>query len=118
MRPRRTDTTAAPGRGDNAPMHETDVGTIAVADNPAEARYEARLGDRIVGIAEYELDDERIVFVHTQVDESAEGKGIGSALARGALDDAQARGIAVTVECPFISAWIRRHREYAGLLSR
>ena len=98
------------------PMQETDAGEITVADNPAETRYEARLGDRVVGVAEYELDDDRLVFVHTEVDRTVEGKGIGSALARGALDDARSRDLAVTVECPFITSWIRRHREYADLL--
>ena len=93
-------------------MQETDAGEVTVADNPAEGRYEARLGERVVGIAEYELDEDRIVFVHTEVDETVEGKGIGSALVRGALDDARSRDLAVNVECPFITSWIRRHPEY------
>ena len=92
---------------------------LAIADDPAASRYEARLGDRVVGIAVYELDDGRITFVHTEVDPSVEGRGVGSSLARGALDDARARDLAVTVECPFISAFLRRHaRDYPDLVGR
>ncbi len=97
-------------------MQKAEAGTIAVADNPAESRFEAKLDDRVVGIAVYELDDDRIKFIHTEVDGSVKGLGIGSALARGALDDARSRKLAVTVECPFITSWIRRHADYADLL--
>ncbi len=93
---------------------------ISVEDNPEESRYEARLGDRIVGIAEYELADDRgpIVFVHTEVLPDAEGRGVGGALARTALDDVRRRGLRMVVECPFIASWLRRHPEYEDLVAR
>ena len=91
---------------------------LAIVDNPAERRYEARLGDRVVGFSEYQLGDRRITFVHTEVDPSVEGRGIGSRLARGVLVDARARGLAVTALCPFIAAFLRRHRgEYDDLVA-
>jgi uncharacterized protein len=37
--------------------------------------------------AEYQLTNDLIVFTHTAVDAAYEGQGIGSALARAALDD-------------------------------
>jgi predicted GNAT family acetyltransferase len=44
--------------------------------------------------------------------------GVGSRLARGALEDARARGLKVTVVCPFITAYLRRHPgEYEDLVS-
>ena len=96
----------------------TDVADeVRIVDNPTNHRYEARLGDRIVGVSQYRLADDRIVFVHTEVDPSVEGRGIGSELARGALDDVRRRGLKLGVECPFIGAWLRRHREYADLLA-
>jgi uncharacterized protein len=89
---------------------------LRVADNPAENRYEAWLDDRLVGVSEYDMAGERIVFVHTEVDEAVEGKGIGSRLAQGALDDVRRRGLTLVAECPFISAWLKRHRDYQDLL--
>ena len=92
---------------------------IVVEDNPEESRYEARLGDRLLGIAEYELPDDRgpIVFVHTEVLPDAEGLGVGSRLAKGALDDVRARGLRLIAECEFIAAYLKRHREYDDLLA-
>ncbi len=102
----------------------TETGTAAgdepqvrVADNPDERRYEALLGDRLVGKAEYRLAGSRIIFFHTEVDDAVEGKGVGSRLARGALDDARSRGLRITPRCPFIAAYIRRHPEYADLVA-
>ncbi|HSK51278.1 MAG TPA: GNAT family N-acetyltransferase [Clostridia bacterium] len=96
----------------------TEPDGLRIADNPAEARYEALLDERLVGISEYELEDGVITFVHTEVSEAVEGRGIGSRLAAGALDDVRRRGLRVVDECPFISAYIRRHPAYADLLER
>ena len=92
---------------------------IAVVDNGVESRYEARLGDRVLGVVDYLLDPEvdGIVLVHTEVDPDAEGMGVGSRLAKGALEDVRSRGLKLTVECEFIKAYLKRHaREYADLV--
>lgn len=89
---------------------------ITVADAAERSRYEARAGDQVAGFAEYTLDGDRIIFTHTEVDDAFEGQGVGGSLARGALDDARARGLKVVPLCPFIKGWIRRHRDYADLI--
>jgi len=97
-----------------------DAADIVVEDNPDESRYEARIGERILGIAEYELADDRgpIVFVHTEVLPDAEGLGVGSRLARTALDDVRRRGLRLIAECEFIAAYLKRHPEYDDLVAR
>jgi predicted GNAT family acetyltransferase len=92
---------------------------IQVVDNPGLSRYEARIAERVLGIVEYDLDPtgERIVLVHTEVLPDAEGMGVGSRLARGALEDVRSRGLKLVVECEFIGAYLKRHpREYEDLL--
>lgn len=89
--------------------------TVEVKDAPADSRYEARIDGALAGIAVYRLRGERIIFTHTEVEPAHEGKGVGSTLARYALDDVRQRGLTVVVQCPFISAYIRRHPEYADL---
>jgi uncharacterized protein len=100
---------------------EPNVATeeIVVEDNPEESRYEAKLGDRIVGIAEYELPDEAgpITFTHTEVLPDAEGHGVGGRLARAALDDVRRRGLRLVAECEFIAAYLKRHHEYDDLIA-
>jgi len=91
---------------------------LAVADNPADHRFEGHLDGRLVAFSAYTMRDGAIVFLHTEVDPEFEGRGLGSVLAKRALDDVRARGLGVIARCPFISAYIRRHREYADLLVR
>lgn len=88
---------------------------LEIRDNPEASRYEARIGARLA-VAEYMLTGPNITFTHTEVPEELEGQGIGSQLARFALEDARARGLAVIPLCPFITAYIRRHPEYQPLV--
>ncbi len=96
----------------------TDVADqLQIVDNPGRHRYEAVLDGRVVGISQYTLVDDVITFLHTEVDQTVEGKGLGSRLAAGALDDVRRRGLRVVARCPFIAAYIKRHRDYADLLA-
>ena len=92
---------------------------VVVTDNPAQNRYEARIDGELAGIAEYHLTKSSIVFTHTEVLDAFEGHGVGSALARWALDDVRAKGDRDVVPvCPFIHGWIDDHPEYADLVRR
>ena len=84
-----------------------------VTDNPEATRFEAHIDGRLAGFAEYQLTDALIVFTHTEVDPAFEGQGIGSAIARFALDQLLAGGTRKALPvCPFIKGWIQRHPEY------
>ncbi len=87
------------------------VDEIEVVNNEAVHRYEARVDGTVLGFAAYRLRPGEIVFTHTEVDPAAEGKGVGSAIAKAALADARDRGLAVVPLCPFISGYIARHRD-------
>jgi predicted GNAT family acetyltransferase len=96
----------------------SDQDGVRVVDNPAGSRYEVYVdGDLLAGFAQYERDGERIMFFHTEVDPSFEGRGLGSRLAAGALDDARARGLRLSSRCPFISRFLSEHREYDDLVA-
>ena len=85
-----------------------------VRDNPGQQRYEIYFDGVRAGFAEYRDEAGRRTFTHTKVDPDFEGHGLGSALARGALDDARERDLKIVARCPFIAAYIQRHPEYAG----
>ena len=90
---------------------------IQVVNDPSRLRYQASIDGESAGFAEYILTDELIVLTHTEVDRRFEGKGVGSAIARFALDDVRtARQRKVLPLCPFIKGWIGRHREYVPLV--
>ena len=91
---------------------------LVIEDEPAEQRYEARLGDRVVGFMDYRRIGGRVVFFHTEVDPAFEGRGIGGRLAAGTLDDIRARALRITVKCPFLAAYLERHPGYDDLRAR
>ena len=45
------------------------------------------------------------------------GKGVGSKLIKGALDQVRAEGLKVIAQCPFVNAYIEKHQDYADLLN-
>ena len=88
-----------------------------VRDASAASRYELRVGERLVGHSAYRLRNGRIVFLHTEVDAGSEGRGFGSLLAAGALDDARRRGLTIVPLCPFIAHYVATHPEYEELVA-
>jgi uncharacterized protein len=91
---------------------------IDVHDNPQQLRYDIVVDGKVAGFARYARKGNRIVFLHTEVDDAYEGRGLGSKLAQAALDDARSRGLAVVPLCPFIERYIERHPEYEPLVDR
>ena len=89
---------------------------VQITHDADAARYEARVGSTTAGFAQYQLAKDLIVFTHTEVDPAYEGQGVGSALARAALDDVRGTGRKVLPLCPFIKGWIGGHREYVDLV--
>ena len=61
--------------------------TIEVRDNADEHRFEAWVEGALAGFSEYIPRDGWLVFTHTEVVPAYEGQGVGSAIARWALDD-------------------------------
>ena len=92
---------------------------VEVRDNPEQRRFEAYVSGNLAGFSAYDLTDGGIMILHTEVDDAFEGQGVGSALARQMLDLIRAEGdLKVTVLCPFVNAWLRRHPDYQDLTRR
>ena len=90
---------------------------MRVEDNPSELRYELRVDGDLAGEIRYRRQPGSVVLVHTEIEPSLEGQGMGVVLVRGALEDIRARGARVVPFCPFVAAFIRRHHEYADLVT-
>ncbi|MDP9490654.1 MAG: N-acetyltransferase [Actinomycetota bacterium] len=90
---------------------------IQVEDNPAKRRFEALAGGEVAGYVFYQQREDALILIHTEVAEEFEGKGVGSRLAAGTLDDIRARGLRIVPVCPFIKSYIERHPEYADLVA-
>ena len=58
----------------------------------------------------------QLAAVHTEVPAALRGKGIGDIMARALLDYIRREGLTVLPYCPFVAAYIKRHRDYADLV--
>jgi predicted GNAT family acetyltransferase len=87
-----------------------------VIDN-GRGRFELAVEDATAFVT-YRRADGVLSLLHTEVPPHLEGKGHGSRLVRGVLDQARAQGEKVRPYCSFIAAFIRRHPEYADLVDR
>ena len=87
-----------------------------VTNNEARNRFELVV-DGARAVAQYTLDGQVMHFTHTIVPQEVEGRGIGSRLIKGALDEARSRGLKVDPVCPFVRAYIEKHAEYGDLLA-
>jgi predicted GNAT family acetyltransferase len=86
-----------------------------VENNKAHHRYELEVEGHLAATY-YSLDGDVITFVHTEVPPELGGKGVGSKLIKGALDQVRAAGLKVVAQCPFVKAYIEKHADYQDLL--
>ncbi|MGW2257357.1 GNAT family N-acetyltransferase [Streptomyces sp. NPDC001780] len=91
---------------------------VEVHDVPDAKRYEARVDgeSKVAGVAEYIRTTELIAFVHTEAAPEYGGRGVASASARTALDEARATNLRTIATCSFFTGRLARHREYQDLL--
>ena len=87
-----------------------------VVDNLAASRFQLLVDGEVAGFADYQRRETTISFTHTVIDSKFKGRGLGGALARGALDAARDDGSAVLPFCPFIRRYIQRHPAYLELV--
>jgi predicted GNAT family acetyltransferase len=90
-------------------------GMTDIVDNKAAHRYELAI-DGHIAAAYYVLSGNVITFTHTEVPAALGGKGIGSTLIKGALDQVRALNLRVVPQCPFVKAYIDKHPGYADLV--
>lgn len=64
-----------------------------------------------VAFLEYRYYKKDIAFVHTEVPEEMEGRGVASSLAEYAFKFAKAQKKLVMIYCPFVSVYLKRHPE-------
>ena len=109
------ETKPAPGSRSNLAAMAVRDG-IEISDAPDRDRYELSVDGQAVGFAEYRTRPGLIAFLHTEIDERVQGRGLGDTLIRFALEDARNRDLAVLPFCPFVKAFIEGHREFEELV--
>src|SRR5438045_2155731 len=92
-----------------------------IVNNKAEHRFELA-ADGHIAATYYEVADGVVTFDHTEVPPELGGKGIGSKLVKGALEQVRADGLQVIANCGFVVDCLHNHPScqawVAGILSR
>ena len=88
-----------------------------VTNHIALQRFEVRIDDQIA-VLNYRIDGSRVTVFHAGVPQNLEGRGIGSAMARDALEYAKTEHLEVVPLCPFVRAHIEKHPEYRPMVVR
>ncbi|MEM8964969.1 MAG: GNAT family N-acetyltransferase [Bacteroidota bacterium] len=88
---------------------------FTVVHQPEKKRFAIPLNDE-TAVLEYIPAKKFIVFTHTEVPVSHEGKGLASRLAKTGLEYAKETNQPVMPLCPYVAMYIRRHPEYKSLV--
>ena len=87
-----------------------------VRQNSARNRYEMDVAGG-TALAFYRLADGVMTFTHTEVPAALRGRGIGSQMMHGVLQNVRGQDLKVIPRCPFVADFIDRHPIYADLLA-
>lgn len=95
---------------------ELNLDNVTVTHNEEAHRFEATV-DGLRSLITYRRSPDRFILLHTEVPPPLEGKGLAAKLTRTALEFARTNHLRVIPLCPYVSSFLRRHREYQDLLS-
>jgi predicted GNAT family acetyltransferase len=94
-----------------------DAEKLEVAHDPEVGRFQIEVG-QWTAVLDYEWEGNAMVFTHTGVPRPLEAQGVGSRLAKTALEYAREHHHHVIPACVFMKVYIRRHPEYKELIPR
>jgi len=87
------------------------------SEDGSTRRLTLSVDGQAVAFVEYQQFGKAAIVTHTEVDANRQGRGHGAAMARLALDHFRSQGWHVVPVCGFFAEQIRRHPEYADLLT-
>ena len=83
-----------------------------ISDNTDASRLELSVEGHLAELL-YRRRGDRFVIVHTDVPPELEGRSLGGALVRAAIDRAVSEDLTVVPLCPFARLWLERHPDVA-----
>ncbi len=69
-----------------------------------------------VGVAAFEDHGIRRVFVHTEVDDTFQGRGLATILVNEAVKSTKADGLRIVAVCPMVAASLDKHKEFDDIV--
>ncbi len=90
--------------------------TTTFIHNQQQQQFELHVPDGIAFV-EYFTEGKKLYLTHTEVPESARGKGIASELIGQTLDYLKRHHFTLVPQCAFVSAYVDQHPEWRSILS-
>jgi predicted GNAT family acetyltransferase len=82
----------------------------------AEAdRYTISVDGQQVGFTRFADRDGRRWFMHTEVSDDYEGRGLATILIAQALQETRDAGLRVVAKCPMVYAYVKKHDEFSDI---
>ena len=91
---------------------------LQVIHNAAASRFEMDIQGKKALIAYQKQGEDTYNLYHAEVPPEFEGRGYGSQLVKGALEQIKAEGKQFIPTCPFVAAYLYRHPEYQEFATR
>lgn len=92
------------------------VGKVTITDNKKAGAYEFEVDGQTAAGVLYTETESRVTILATSVFPEFRGKGIASELLGGVFDMLRMEGRTVTLTCPFATAFVESHPEYADVV--
>lgn len=84
--------------------------TVQVRRSASREAFAITLPDgEVAGHAEFRERDGVRIFHHTEVDEQYGGRGLGTALVRGAVEATREEGVPIVPVCPMVKAFLEKN---------
>ena len=79
----------------------------------AEAdRFTIAVDGQAVGLTEFADRDGQRIFIHTEVADGFEGRGLATILISGALHATRDAGLRIVAVCPMVAAYVDKHHDF------
>ena len=88
-----------------------------IKNNTHRHQFEMETDGKRSVIVYENVDDETLALVHTEVDPSLEGQGVGSKLVEGVLQYIEQNNLKIVSLCPFVSVYLKRHPDWNRVVS-
>ena len=85
---------------------------------PDSQRFEISVDGRRAGLLDYAVRGDSFIALHTEVDPSYGGQGLGGELVEQVLQHVRSTPLRLVPSCSFVAHYVQRHPEYADLVTR
>ena len=90
---------------------------IVKEDGETRGRYVTTIDGHEAELTYSKMGDSgNVIADHTGVPDELGGRGVGSALVRRLVEDAQANNFKIVPLCPFVKAQYRKHPEWSDVM--